>query len=77
MKEMCRTHISMENECGCCWPVRSKVAQEQGLTEEQVMALPSFEKTETFDDRELAALRYAPPFKRANMRPTGTRYMTI
>ena len=53
----------MENECGYCSTVRSKVAQEQGLTEENVMALPSFGKSETFDDRERTALRYAPLFK--------------
>jgi alkylhydroperoxidase family enzyme len=53
----------MENECGYCSTVRSKIAQEQGLTEENVMALPSFEKSETFDDRERRALRYAPLFK--------------
>ena len=63
MKEMCRIYISMEHECGYCSTVRSKVAQEQGLTEEKVMALPSFETSNMFDERERAALRYARLFK--------------
>lgn len=63
LKEICRIFISMEHECGYCSTVRSKVAQEQGLTEEKVMALASFETSELFDDRERAALRYARLFK--------------
>ena len=63
MKEMCRIYISMEHECGYCSTVRSKVAQEQGLTEKKVMALPQFETSDMFDDRERAALRYARLFK--------------
>ena len=63
LKELCRIFISMEHECGYCSTVRSKVAQEQGLTEEKVMALPEFETSPLFDDRERAALRYARLFK--------------
>lgn len=63
LKELCRIFISMEHECGYCSTVRSKVAQEQGLTEEKVMALPDFETSNLFDDRERAALRYARLFK--------------
>lgn len=63
LKEMCRIFISMEHECGYCSTVRSKIAQEQGLTEEKVMALPDFETSELFDDRDRAALRYARLFK--------------
>ena len=43
--------------------MRSKVAQEQGLTEEKVMALPDFETSALFDERDRAALRYARLFK--------------
>lgn len=63
MKELCRIFISMEHECGYCSTVRSRVAQEQGLTEEKVMALPEFETSALFDERERAALRYARLFK--------------
>jgi len=63
LKEQCRIYISMEHECGYCSTVRSKVAQEQGLTEEKVLALPDFETSPLFDDRERAALRYAKLFK--------------
>ena len=63
LKELCRIFISMEHECGYCSTVRSKVAQEQGLTEDKVMALADFETSDLFDDRERAALRYARQFK--------------
>lgn len=64
MKEMCRIFISMEHECGYCSTVRSKVAQREGLTEDKVLALPEFETSGLFDERERAALRYARRFKR-------------
>lgn len=63
LKEMCRILISMEHRCGYCSTVRSKVAQEQGLTEEKVAALFDFETSDLFDERERAALRYAHRFK--------------
>lgn len=63
LKELCRVFISMEQECGYCSTVRSKVAQEQGLTEEKLMALADFETSELFDARERAALHFARLFK--------------
>jgi AhpD family alkylhydroperoxidase len=63
LKELCRIFISMEHECGYCSTVRSKVAQEQGLTEEKVMALADFQTSDLFDARERAALKYARLFK--------------
>jgi alkylhydroperoxidase family enzyme len=63
LKEMCRILISMSHRCGYCSTVRSKVAQEQGLTEDKVAALFDFETSELFDERERAALRYAMRFK--------------
>ncbi len=63
LKEMCRIFISMQHECGYCSTVRSKVAQQEGLTEDKVRALPRFETSPMFDERERAALRYAQRFK--------------
>ena len=63
LKELCRIFMSMEQECGYCSTVRSKVAQAEGLTEEKVRALPDFETSELFDARERAALRFARRFK--------------
>ena len=63
LKEMCRILISMEHRCGYCSTVRSKVAQEQGLTEDKVRELFDFETSDLFDERERAALRYAHRFK--------------
>jgi alkylhydroperoxidase family enzyme len=43
--------------------VRSRIAYENGLTEEKLMATMDFEKSPLFDDRERAALRFATVFK--------------
>ena len=66
MKEMCRVLISMKHFCGYCSTVRSRVAQDQGLTEEKLMAMEGFETSDLFDDREKAALRFATAFKQGD-----------
>lgn len=66
MKEMCRVLISMKHFCGYCSTVRSRVAQEQGLSEEKLMAMESFETSDLFDEREKAALRFATAFKQGD-----------
>jgi AhpD family alkylhydroperoxidase len=63
LKEMCRIKISVAHQCGYCSTVRSKVAQAEGLTEEMIDALNSFEQSKLFTPREKAALRYAGLFK--------------
>jgi AhpD family alkylhydroperoxidase len=63
LKEMCRIQISMDHRCGYCSTVRSRVAVEEGLTEEKVAQIPEFETSDAFSEREKAALRYAKLFK--------------
>ncbi|MGX1307720.1 alkylhydroperoxidase family enzyme [Amorphus suaedae] len=63
LKEMCRVLISMKHFCGYCSTVRSRIAQEAGLTEEKLMATMDFEASPLFDAREKAALRFATAFK--------------
>jgi len=63
LKEVVRILISTSHFCGYCSTVRSNVAKARGLTEEKVRALVDFEKSELFDEREKAALRFASKFK--------------
>ncbi len=63
LKELCRIKISVAHRCGYCSTVRSKVAQSEGLAEDKVAELETFETSETFTDREKAAIRYATLFK--------------
>src|ERR1035437_3248989 len=63
LKEMCRVLISMKHGCGYCSTVRSRIAVENGLTEEKLMATMDFEKSSLFSDRERVALRFATLFK--------------
>ena len=59
LKESVRVLISMKHFCGYCSTVRSRIAQERGLTEEKILATMDFEDSSLFDSREKAALRFA------------------
>jgi alkylhydroperoxidase family enzyme len=63
LKEMCRVLISMKHGCGYCSTVRSRIAYENGLTEEKLMATMDFEVSPLFTERERTALRFATLFK--------------
>ena len=63
LKEMCRIRISVAHQCGYCSTVRSNVAKAEGLTEEMINDLFSYQTSKHFTAREKAALRYADLFK--------------
>ena len=63
LKEMCRLYISVAHQCGYCSTVRSAQARVEGLTEDAVAELTTFETSSRFNPREKAALRYAKRFK--------------
>jgi len=63
LKEMCRLYISVAHQCGYCSTVRSVKARGEGLTEDSVAELWTFEQSARFSPREKAALRYAKRFK--------------
>lgn len=63
LKELVRVLISTKHFCGYCSTVRSNVAKARGLREEKVLALPNFEDSHLFDEREKAAFRFAARFK--------------
>ena len=60
---MCRLYISVAHQCGYCSTVRSVKARAEGLTEDGVAELWTFEQSGRFSRREKAALRYAKRFK--------------
>ena len=61
LKEMCRIRISVAHKCGYCSTVRSKLARDDGLTEELVQDL--LHEGTRLSPREKAALEYADLFK--------------
>ena len=63
LKEMCRIRISVAHQCGYCSTVRSNVAKAEGLTEEMINDLFSYQTSKLFTAREKAALHYADLFK--------------
>jgi AhpD family alkylhydroperoxidase len=63
LKEMCRIKISVAHQCGYCSTVRSNVAKAEGLTEDMISDLFTYETSKHFTPREKAALRYADLFK--------------
>src|SRR6516165_1232968 len=63
LKEMCRIKISVAHQCGYCSTVRSNVAKGEGLTENVINELGSYQTSGYFTAREKAALHYADLFK--------------
>jgi AhpD family alkylhydroperoxidase len=63
LKEMCRIKISVAHQCGYCSTVRSNVAKADGLTEDMISDLFTYQTSKRFTPREKAALRYADLFK--------------
>jgi AhpD family alkylhydroperoxidase len=63
LKEMCRIRISVAHQCGYCSTVRSNLAKAEGLTEDMINDLFSYQTSPYFTPREKAALRYADLFK--------------
>lgn len=63
LKEMCRIYISVAHQCGYCSTVRSAQARAEGLGEDSIAELATFESSGRFTAREQAALRYAKRFR--------------
>lgn len=66
LKEICRIRISEAHHCGYCSTVRSRVAQQEGLTESMIAELWDADSSDKFTPREKAALRFATKFKESD-----------
>jgi alkylhydroperoxidase family enzyme len=58
IKELCRVYVSRSVVCEYCGNQRSVKSASQGLIEDDYMDLLNFEKSERYDARQKAALRY-------------------
>lgn len=58
IKELCRVYVSHSVKCEFCGNQRSIQSREKGLVEDDYFDLLNFEKSERYDDRQKAALRY-------------------
>jgi alkylhydroperoxidase family enzyme len=59
IKELCRVYVSRSVKCEYCGNQRSERGRSEGLSEGKYDELLNFESSETFSDREKAALAYA------------------
>lgn len=59
IKDLCRVYISRTVKCEFCGNQRSEKATAQGLQEAQYDELLNFESSDSYDDRQKAALAYA------------------
>ena len=59
LKDLCRVYISRSVKCEYCGNQRSEKAAKQGLSEGQYDELLNFESSDSFDERQKAALAYA------------------
>jgi alkylhydroperoxidase family enzyme len=58
IKELCRIYVSHSVKCEFCGNQRSIKGRNDGLIEDDYMDLLNFEKSERYDDRQKAALRW-------------------
>jgi alkylhydroperoxidase family enzyme len=59
VKELCRVYVSRSVKCEYCGNQRSERGRSEGLEEGKYDELLNFESSETYDEREKAALAYA------------------
>jgi alkylhydroperoxidase family enzyme len=59
IKELCRVYVSRSVKCEYCGNQRSERGREGGLVEGKYDELLNFESSETYSEREKAALAYA------------------
>jgi len=59
IKELCRVYVSRSVKCEYCGNQRSEKGRALGLVEGQYDDLLNFERSETYDNRQKAALAYA------------------
>ena len=59
VKELCRLYVSRSVVCEFCGNQRSVKGQNAGVKEVQVDDIMNFEKSESYDDHQKAALAYA------------------
>jgi alkylhydroperoxidase family enzyme len=59
VKELCRVYVSHSVKCEYCGNQRSERSRSEGLQEGKYDELLNFESSETYTDREKAALAYA------------------
>ncbi len=64
LQELIRIRMSVAEECGYCSSLRSKPAQDAGLTEEIVVQMADLDNAPDLEAREIAALRYADLYRR-------------
>jgi AhpD family alkylhydroperoxidase len=67
LQELVRIRMSVAEECGYCSSLRSKPAQEAGLTEEIVVQMVDLDNAPDLDVREIAALRFADVYRRGEI----------
>lgn len=58
IKELCRVYVSKSVLCEYCGNQRSMKSAKQGLIEDDYLDLLNFEKSDRYDERQKAALRY-------------------
>jgi AhpD family alkylhydroperoxidase len=59
IKELARVYVAKSLECGYCAGQRSHIAAEQGATEDDYDEIIDFRRSDRYDDRQRAALRWA------------------
>jgi AhpD family alkylhydroperoxidase len=68
LRSLVQVRISQINGCEFCVDLNSFLGLERGAAEDKLRALPLFEESALFNEREKAALRYAEAATRSDLR---------
>jgi AhpD family alkylhydroperoxidase len=67
LRSLVQVRVSQINECDFCIDLNSFLGAGRGVVEDKLRALPRFEKSTLFSEREKAALRYAEAATRSDL----------
>ena len=67
LRSLITVRVSQINWCAFCVDINSATGMKRGISEEQLAALPEFETSPHFDERQKAALAYAEAITRTDV----------
>ena len=67
LRSLITVRVSQINWCAFCVDINSATGMKRGISEEQLAALPEFETSPVFDERQKAALAYAEAITRTDV----------
>jgi AhpD family alkylhydroperoxidase len=74
LRSLVTVRVSQINWCAFCIDLNSATLLKRGVAEDKVVALPDFEMSRLFSEREKSALAYAEAITYSDRQPTGEHF---